>query len=138
MEHIPKIMIRLVAPENQRYPTPGDWLYDAESHTLEIRVSRMKDYRSEMAVAIHELYEAVECLALDISECDVTVFDLQFEAERAVGQHGPDDEPGDDKRAPYRAQHIAATWIEREVVTRSGLDWVQHEKICNDSTELQN
>lgn len=136
MNHIPKIIIRPVQPENQRYPTPGDWLYDAESDTLEIRVSRMADYRSELAVAIHEFFEAVECLQRDVSEAQVTAFDLKYEDERADGKHADADEPGDDKRAPYREQHIGATWVEREVCVRTGLTWEAHEKNVLDSDEL--
>ena len=132
MEHIPKIIIRPIAPENQRYPTVGDWLYDAESDTLEIRVSRMADYRSEMAVAIHELFEAVQCQEASVSETDVTAFDLQFEAERNEGKHGDTDEPGDDPRAPYRDQHRAATEVERQVCGASGLDWAAHDSNVND------
>lgn len=137
MEHIPKIIIRPVDAENQRYPTCGDWLYDAESDTLEIRVSRMADYRSELAVAIHEFFEAVQCLHADISEAEVTAFDLKFEEERAAGQHGEEDEPGDDKRAPYREQHIGATWVEQETCSRSGLEWAKHEKNVYAADELQ-
>lgn len=134
MEHIPKIIIRMIEPENHRYPTVGDWLYDAESDTLEIRVSKMADYRSEMAVAIHEFFEAVECLNKDISETTVTAFDLKFEDERADGKHKETDEPGDDKRAPYREQHIGATFVEQEVCSRTGLTWIAHEKHVYDAS----
>jgi hypothetical protein len=137
MKHMPKVIIRPIEAENHRYATVGDWLYDAESDTLEVRVSRMADYRSEMAVAIHEFFEAVECLNKDISETDVTAFDLKYEDERADGKHSDTDEPGDDPRAPYRTQHIGATWVEREVCGQSGLDWAIHEKNVYDAAELQ-
>jgi len=133
MNHIPKILIRPIEPENQRYPTVGDWLYDAESDTLEIRVSRMADYRSELAVAIHECFEAVQCLQADISETQVTAFDLKFEAERDAGKHADTDEPGDDSRAPYAVQHLGATWVEREVCSRSDLSWKDHERNVADA-----
>ena len=133
MQHIPKILIRPIEPENQRYPTVGDWLYDAESDTLEIRVSRMSDHRSELAVAIHELFEAVQCLHADISEMKVTEFDLKYEAERDAGKHAETDEPGDDSRAPYAVQHLGATWVEREVCSRTDLSWKQHEQNVNDA-----
>jgi hypothetical protein len=128
MDHIPKIIIRTINPSNHRYPTCGDWLYDAEDHVLEIRVSLMPDFRSELAVAIHEAVEAVMCLKRDISETDVTAFDLKFEEERGEGKHTETDEPGDDKRAPYFDEHVAATFVEREVCTQSKIAWSEHEK----------
>lgn len=124
MDHCPKIIVRFISPENQRYPTCGDWLYDAESHTLEIRVSKMDDWRSELAVAIHEAVEAVFCTAVDITEAEVTEFDMQFNR----GDHPDDMEPGDDIKAPYRVQHIAATFVEQEVCDRLALPWTEHEK----------
>jgi hypothetical protein len=133
MEHIPKIVIRPIDAEHQRYPTCGDWMYDADANMIVILVSRMGDYRSELAVAIHEAFEAVQCLAADISEVEVTTFDLKFEAERDEGKHKDTDEPGDDNRAPYQRQHLGATWVEREVCSRSDLSWQQHEQNVNDA-----
>lgn len=135
--HLPRIVIRMVEPDNQRYPTCGDWLYDAEDHVLEIRISKMADYRSEMAVAMHEFYEAVECLNANISETTVTAFDLKFEDERIEGKHGENDEPGDDDRAPYIFQHAAATLIEKTVCAQAGLLWENHEANVYNANELQ-
>jgi len=128
MEHCPTIKIRFIDPNNHRYPTCGDWLYDAEDNILEVRVSRMTDWRSELSVAVHEAVEAIMCLEKDISETDVTAFDLQFEKDRDAGKHSEADEPGDDKSAPYHLPHVAATFVEKEICAQTQLSWLEHEK----------
>ena len=129
MDHCPKILIRFIQPENHRYSTCGDWLYDAESHTVEVRVSLMGDWRSELAVAIHEALEAVACVAADVSEVDVTVFDELF--NRA--EHNDNEEPGDDPKAPYHKQHVAATAVEKSVCQSLELYWDFHENMVFES-----
>lgn len=124
MNHIPKIIIKPVMAENQRYFTVGDYTYDAEDDTLTIFISRMDDWRSEMAVALHEVFEAVACIAADVEMKDVDLFDLNFEANRF-----PDDlsEPGDNENAPYHKQHTQATAVEKEACLQLGLPWNAHE-----------
>lgn len=133
MNHIPKIIIKCVEPENQRYATAGDYLYDREDDTLTVFVSRMSNWRSELAVALHEVFEAIHCLADEVEFKDIDRFDFQFECERDAAKHGEFDEPGDDKAAPYHRQHVAATFVEREVCAQSGLAWTQHEQNVNDA-----
>ena len=95
----------------------------------------MPDWRSELAVAIHEsVVEAVACVEKEISEVDVTKFDLKFEDERDAGQQTETAEPGDDKRAPYFEQHKAATFVEKEVCGQLSLSWIeQRTKTANES-----
>ncbi len=133
MDHCPKIIVRFIDPANHRYPTPGDWLYDAEDHVLEVRVSKMGDWRSELAVAIHEAVESVMCLEKDVTEAEVTAFDMQFEKERADEKHRETDEAGDDDRAPYHDQHIAATFVEKEVCAQTKIPWTEHDKNVQES-----
>ena len=124
MTHLPKIIIKPVAPENQRFFECGDWFYDAEDDTLTIFVSRMADYRSELAVAVHEAVEAVMCLAADIPQTEIDYFDHNFYKTH-------DDatlEAGNDKAAPYFNMHVAATSVEREVCLQTWLDWKKHEE----------
>ena len=130
MNHIPKIIIKPIQPDNHRYPTCGDYIYDREDDTLTVFVSRMDDYRSELAVALHEVFEAVQVLHADIPISDIDLFDMQFEKDRPDGN---EDEPGDDLKAPYHDQHVGATFVEREVCAQSGLSWDQHDKNVNDS-----
>lgn len=126
MNHIPRIVIKHIDHSNQRFGEIGDWFFDAEANELTIFVSRMSDWRSEMAVAIHEAFEAVACLAHDIDQTDVDAFDKEFYLENDTG------EAGDAKDAPYHAEHVGATFVEREVTSRLDLDWVKHEQIIDD------
>ena len=133
MDHIPKIIIKPINAENHRYPTCGDYIYDREDDTLTIFVSRMEDWRSELAVAVHELFESCACLNADVDFVTIDQFDCQFERERDAGKHGDADEPGDDKSAPYHTMHVGATFVEREVCSRLNLEWVKHEQNVNES-----
>jgi hypothetical protein len=133
MLHIPKIIIKPVQSENQRYPTCGDYIYDAEDDTMTVFISRMGDWRSEVAVAIHELFEACKCLADEVELTDIDQFDMNYERERDDGKHGEFDEPGDDKSAPYHEAHVGATSVEKEVCARLNIPWEEHDKNVNEA-----
>jgi len=133
MTHVPKILIRFIDGEKQRYATPGDYTYDADADTITIFVSLMDDWRSELAVAVHELVESVACLADDVDFMEIDGFDVQFEKARMSGTVGEEDEPGDSVDAPYRIQHAAATFVEREVCSQLKLPWVKHEQTVQES-----
>lgn len=103
-----RVTIKTIPHKEQRYPTCGDWRFDAEGN-LEIAVSEMDDWRYEMLVAFHELAEALMCRHRGISEQDVTAFDVAFEKNRGVLGEG---EPGDQKDAPYHKEHVFAENLE--------------------------
>jgi len=130
MIHIPKIIIKPIQPENHRYPTCGDYIYDREDDTLTIFVSRMEDWRSELAVAIHGVFESVACIAEEIPMSDIDLFDMAFEQNRAESDLS---EPGDSKAAPYHKQHVGATFVEREVCSKLDLSWEKHEDNVNET-----
>jgi hypothetical protein len=117
-----KIRIETVPSEEQRYPTIGDY-WDEPDGTREVRVTDMGDPRYEFLVAVHELVELMLCAERGIAEPEIMAFDVAFEEERDRGLHGPDDEPGDDPRAPYRREHRFAENIERLVAHELGVDW---------------
>src|ERR1019366_3903005 len=112
MTHIPTIIIKTIDPANQRFGECGDWFYDADSDELTIFINKMADWRSELAVTVHEAVEAVACLANEIDQTDVDYFDKKFYLEHDDG------EAGDDIAAPYRTQHIMASFVEKEVCTQ--------------------
>jgi len=118
------IEIRVIPQRAQRYPTVGDWQVMPDGRKLRIAVSRMQDRRSEIAVILHEVAEALLCEDAGISTQAVDDFDL--------GPVGSDlDEPGDDPRAPYHAQHQVATAIERLACEAMKLDWGIHNDIVD-------
>lgn len=128
MNHIPEIRIRLIKHSNQRVKEEvGDWFYDAELDRITVFVSRMSDFRSELAVALHEAYESVAYLSSGKDQTDVDFFDKKFYMENKTG------EAGDSIHAPYRNEHIAATFIEKDVCDQLELDWPLHEQNVNET-----
>lgn len=113
------INIQVIEHEEQRYDTCGDWWFDAEG-TLQIRVTKLSDWRRESLIAVHELVEVLMCKHDGISTQVVDDFDKAFEAARAPGN---EDEPGDSPAAPYVRQHCVATGVERILAAQLGVDW---------------
>ncbi len=124
---IPSVVIEVIPHAQQRYETVGDWWFD-EGGTLQIRVSQMGEWRSEMAVATHELSEAIACREAGIPEPVCMAFDIEYERKRKPGDNS---EPGDAPNCPYGPQHKAATAIERQFVESHGLTWKEHEARVN-------
>jgi hypothetical protein len=116
------IVIATVSHGQQRYPTLGDW-YPGEDGALNIVISSLPG-PSALAVAIHELVEAVLCNWDSITAEEVDTFDMEHLAGGEIG------EPGDHPEAPYREQHKVATRIERAVVEALGIPWREHERMC--------
>ncbi len=106
---IKRINILIIPHKQQAYETVGNWW--VEGKTLEIRVSAANDIEFEAGVAVHELREALLCLARGIDEGAVTSFDLAYELKRLDGDE--DSEPGDDPAAPYHYEHLAANIAEQ-------------------------
>lgn len=84
-----------------------------------------------MAVAVHELIEAILCRHRGIKEKDVTKFDLMFEEEIKAGKQHKHPEPGFDPRAPYRHEHAFATVIERTLIKELGIFWEEYDEIID-------
>lgn len=95
-----------------RQPGIGDWWFDGS--VLHVRAI---DNEDAFLVAVHELVEAWLCDQAGVDQKDVDAFDLAFEAEG----HDPEEEPGDDPRAPYRAQHRDAMIVEHLVARMLGV-----------------
>jgi hypothetical protein len=110
------IDIQIIPHNAQRYRTAGDWIYNAITSNLSIKVSDTGDWRESISVAIHELAESVLCIDRGISQKEVDEFDIQFEKDRDAGKVKYD-EPGVDPRAPYYDEHAIATIIEN-IITK--------------------
>lgn len=115
-----KITIESIPHETHRYPTVGDWQFDKTNSNLDVKVSKMSDWRYEFLVAVHELCEAGMCKHDKVSQQDIDKFDMEYEKNR---NDDDDSEPGDDPKAPYRRQHFIATNIERTLADALGVDW---------------
>lgn len=117
------IIISTINHNHQRYPTVGDWFVD-ERGDLHIKISRLDNPRYEELVAIHELCEALLCLARGIPQEAIDKFDMEYEANRVEGDIS---EPGNSPNAPYQAEHIFATVVERMLAATFGVDWKEYE-----------
>lgn len=154
------VLIRFIPHKEQAYDTVGDY---GESFTLLkgekrrrrflwFKVSKMKDWRYEFLVVIHELVEwaFVRHAGIKISEIDA--FDKEMEENRKRHSVGGEtyvhftkkgellpcfgitckihtgvtnsDEPGICARAPYHDQHIFAMDIEKIIAKALGVNWV--------------
>lgn len=115
-----RIIIEALPPDKMRLPEYreagcGDWFVDRSNGDMLIQVAFDTDVWDDpeaFACAIHELTEARIAFAHGVTEGAVDAFDKMFERERVEGKHGPDAEPGDDPRAPYRREHADAMIIE--------------------------
>lgn len=118
------VKIEIIAHEQQRYPTVGDWFFESNGDIV-IRVSKLSDWRREMLVAVHELVEVLLCKHDGVSQQVTDDFDKAFEAKR-----GPDneDEPGDEPDAPYVKQHCIATGLERVLAAELAVSWKEYEQ----------
>lgn len=151
--------IQTIDHKDQRYETVGDWyqgqLWGEDGGDVSISengggdvriisVSKLGDARYEALIAIHELIESVLCAHAGIAEESVTVFDEEFEAARLTktndGSHfyfrgellPINTEPGDHLEAPYYMQHTTATYVERLLARKLGVEWSTYEKVLEE------
>ena len=120
-----KINIESIDHKDHRYETVGDY-WDTEKG-LEVRVSKMSKPEYEQLVVIHELVEKFLMDHNGVKEPDVKAFDEKFEAERAAGEHGDYEEPGDAPGAPYGREHCFATAVERMICAALGINWNDYD-----------
>lgn len=121
-----RIIIETIKHEAQRYPTVGDWYFNADQSELTIKVSELGDWRKEACIAVHELFEVLLCKHQGVSQEEVDKFDMKYEEDRPEGNL---DEPGDDPNAPYRKQHCLATAVERMLAAELDLSWTEYEEV---------
>jgi hypothetical protein len=108
--------------KDQRYETVGDWQHIGDD--VVISVSKMNP-DSEFLVAVHEFIEQYLCKAFGVTQQVVDTWDME---------HGIDleaNEPGDDPLAPYHAQHLVATQVEKDLCFALGLSWEDHCKVID-------
>jgi hypothetical protein len=118
-----RIEIVTIPHDLQEYATCGNWRWVEPDH-LRVWVSEMADWRSVFLVAAHEMVEAALCKNRNISDVDVTAFDIAYEETRVPGD---DSEPGDQPQAPYFHQHQGATFIEKATALELEKPWSEYE-----------
>lgn len=121
------IHAEIIPHKSQIYPTVGDYGTD-KNGVKQFRVSDMQNEDFSFLVLIHELIEAYLCEKAGITDEEITAFDLRFEAEREVGLHTEDEEPGCDPDAPYHSQHMKAMKIERILARFCAVKWSVYDR----------
>jgi hypothetical protein len=123
------VVIEFIPHNQQRYDTLGDWRFVQQGNkkVLLISISKMKDRRSELAVAVHELVESLLCAEANITPEMVDEWDFNYPKG---------EEPGDDIRAPYHVEHVIASRIEKEICHSTGLLLTEHELNCAQAESL--
>lgn len=124
LDTIKGIAISFIEQNEQRYPTVGDWFFD-DAGWLQIKVSKQDDPRYALAIAFHELVEAVACTQNGVTAEQVDEFDM--------GEGSDLDEPGQSIRAPYHKEHLLATAMERRFINHLGVDWDTYDKAVSDT-----
>jgi hypothetical protein len=126
MKHIPLITIESIPHKAHRYETVGD--YFKTNKAWNFRVSKMSNQDYEFLVIMHEMIEWYLTQKRGITEKSILKFDIQYEKEREQGLHSQDDEPGFDKKAPYRKEHAFATEIEKLLAKELKVNWNKYDK----------
>lgn len=122
------IQAKVIQHSKQRYCTLGDYFF--RGGKMMFRVSELGRWEYEFAVLVHEIVEWGLVKHRGVKIEDIDAFDKEFEEDRARGLHGPDDEPGDDPRAPYHREHCFATAVERMLIAAFGLSWQGYVDAC--------
>lgn len=118
-----KIVIETIPHEQHRYPAVGDYWVDKDG-TIQVRVSKLSNWRMEVLIIIHELIELFLCRHEQISFKAIDRFDIAYEKVR---KEGDESEPGDDPKAPYVSQHCIATGVERILCALFCISWKKYE-----------
>ena len=123
-----KISIKTIPHELQRYDTCGDWVW-TDAGDLEITVSSTNNWKYEALVAVHELIEVLLCHDRGISQQVVDDFDMSYERDRE--EFGYEDEPGNEKDAPYHKEHKVATKVEKILAKELKVNWKEYDDHLN-------
>ena len=124
------INLKIIPQDEHRFTTIGDWWVD-EKGVLQMRISKMADWRYEVAVLFHELIEFFVCkhLGIETKECDE--FDLFYETQYEKGLIDRSKEAGFDKRCPYQKGHRWGARFERLIIWILGASWKKYLADCN-------
>lgn len=120
-----KIVGMIVPHKKQRYDTAGD--YYIKNGRIIITASKMKKWQHEAPILIHEMIEFVLIKNNGITIKEIEDFDHKWNKERAKGLHKDNEEPGFDKRCPYRKEHVFANKIEKMLVKELGMKWKTYD-----------
>ena len=117
------ISIQVVAESDHRpCASGGDWFFD-EDGDLQVRVSKMSNWRRETILALHEVCEAVLCKHNGVLQEQVDRYDAEYM------KRSPETfmNAGDSPQAPYAREHGFASSVERLMATEMDTNWSDYE-----------
>jgi hypothetical protein len=118
-----RIEIKSIDPAAIRYSTCGDWQWLPDGG-MKVSVPDYANRNSEFLVALHEMVEAWLCRKDNITEAEVSSWDI----------NNPElEEPGDSKNAPYHHQHMVAMQVEKIVCEAMKIPWEDHQRWVENS-----
>jgi hypothetical protein len=124
VKHFPAMVLRSIPHKNHRYVTCGDYFKEGKYWQV---VTSKTNADMEFLVLIHEMIELYLTQKRGIAEPKIKAFDEMFEKERDSGKW-KDEEPGDDRRAPYYNEHQFSTKIEKLCCDELKIDWDKYEE----------
>jgi len=107
------VRIKTVKPGSLPYNRVGDWHWEGKQ--LLLSVQKMKDWRYEFLIALHEFSEAFLCKATGISEEEIDQFDKE---------HGGKWIPS----GPGYREHLTAEGIEHILAAMANVNWDKYEE----------
>jgi hypothetical protein len=114
MTHFPKITIKKVPHNRQKYNTIGDY-----NKAGVIRISKM-NFKMEACAALHELVEFALIKKNGIKIKDIEIWDKK---------HHHILSPGELRGAPYYKEHMFAEKLERLFAKQLCLKWKDYDKM---------
>ena len=127
---ISRIILEIIPHAKQRYDTIGDWQvrHRRGIDELYITISELRGHNWEhWIIGVHELFEAILCLAINIRPEHLDEFDKHFNPR---AQH----EPGDSPLAPYHIQHGFASAVERMLCAALNINWYEYERAVKNAS----
>lgn len=116
------INIQVIENKDHRPGISGaDWYYDQKGD-LQVRVSKMSDWRREMILAFHEASEAIMCRHNGVTVQAVDDYDRPFEEKKDNVTN-----VGDRTDCPYRREHCFASAIERILAGELEVPWQDYD-----------
>lgn len=110
-----KISIQTKPQNEMRYDTWGDWRWEEDVLMIEVVENEVPTLDHQFLIALHELVEAYLCFRRGITQESVDAFDMNWKGK-------PDEEPGDDPKAPYGKEHRFAMLMEHLMAKELGLN----------------
>ncbi len=121
-----KITIEFINSEEQLYPTCGNY-FETENE-YKFFITKQDDPKKNLLILFHEMVEYALCTDRGISEKEITDFDLEWNKKLESRDTTLEDEPGNEKLAPYYKEHRFSENIERLMALALNIDWADYEK----------